>query len=93
MSKVSAAELHEPTNDPSTLTISPGVPLTETQRRHVAIVLDIFQAKGTMAKFDDNFTQDAVYEDLFASAKDRQEVGVYLQAPTSSFLGLTSGVS
>jgi hypothetical protein len=28
-----------------------------------------------MAKMNDNFTEDAVYEDLFASCKNRDEIG------------------
>jgi hypothetical protein len=28
-----------------------------------------------MAKMNDNFTPDAVYEDLFASCKNRDEIG------------------
>jgi hypothetical protein len=28
-----------------------------------------------MAKMNDNFTSDAVYEDLFASCKNRDEIG------------------
>ena len=75
MSQVTATDLHATANDPSTLQIAPGVELSDAQRKHVAVVLDLFQAKGTMAKFNDNFTENAVYEDLFALAKNREEVG------------------
>ncbi|GFZ49372.1 hypothetical protein JCM24511_07492 [Saitozyma sp. JCM 24511] len=60
---------------PSALHLAPGVTLTDLQRYHVAIVLDLFAAKGTLSKLDDNFSEDAVYEDLFASANNREEVG------------------
>ena len=85
MSQVTASELHTIDNDPSTLAIAQGVKLSDAQRKHVAVVLDLFQAKGTMAKLDDNFTENAVYEDLFASAKNREEVGelISFQAPYS----------
>ncbi|CAD6567863.1 MAG: hypothetical protein TREMPRED_004033 [Tremellales sp. Tagirdzhanova-0007] len=83
MSQVTASELHTIDNDPSTLAIAQGVKLSDAQRKHVAVVLDLFQAKGTMAKLDDNFTENAVYEDLFASAKNREEVaGQLLHLPT-----------
>jgi len=74
-SEVTAAELHTPANDPASINISPGVSLSDAQRRQVAVVLDLFQATGTMAKIEDNLTENAVYEDLFASCKDRKEVG------------------
>ncbi|ORY35397.1 hypothetical protein BCR39DRAFT_585037 [Naematelia encephala] len=74
-SKVTSTELHSSANDPSTLNFAPGLSPTDLQRRHAAIVLDMFQAKGTMAKLRDNFSEDAVYEDLFASCKTREEVG------------------
>ena len=45
--------------------------LSDVQRKHVAVVLDLFQAKGTTAKIEDNFTEDAVYQDLFTACKDR----------------------
>lgn len=51
-----------------------GITLTETQRYHVGLVLDLFQAKGTMTKLTQGFTEDAVYEDAFATAKNREEV-------------------
>ncbi|KAF7977459.1 hypothetical protein HWV62_3641 [Athelia sp. TMB] len=71
---VSSQELHtiqnEPTNIPSSVTLS------DLQKRHVGLVLDLFQAKGTMAKIEDGFTEDAVYEDMFATCKDRKELGM-----------------
>jgi len=77
---VTSSDLHDPSNSPSnlqsTLATPDGTSLSETQARHLAIVLDLFQAKGTMAKLNDNFTKDAVYEDLFASCKNRDEVGM-----------------
>lgn len=73
--QVSATDLHTLVNDPSTIQSAPGVSLTDLQKKHVAVVLDMFQAKGTMAKLTDNFTDDAVYEDLFATCKNRTEVG------------------
>ena len=73
--QVSSEDLHTPTNDPSTLNIAPGVELNETQRKHVAIVLDLFQAKGTMAKIKDNFVQEAVYEDPFAQSGGIEQFG------------------
>lgn len=72
---VSQTDLRKPSNDPSTLDIASGVELTDQERHHVAVVLDLFQAKGTRAKLVDAFTEDAVYEDLFASCKNRDEVG------------------
>lgn len=74
-SSVSQQELHTPTNDPATLNVAPGVTLTESQRQHVAVVLDLFQAKGTMAKINDNFSPDAVYEDEFAKSGGIEELG------------------
>ena len=73
--QVTSEELHTPTNDPTTLNIAPGVELDDTQRKHVAIVLDLFQAKGTMAKIKDNFVQDAVYEDEFAKSGGIEQFG------------------
>lgn len=76
---VSATELHTPSNSPadlqSTLSTPVGTRLTDRQAQHLAIVLDLFQAKGTMAKLTDNFVEDAVYEDLFATCANRDEVG------------------
>jgi len=64
------------------LNLAPGVSLTALQRRHVGVVLDLFQARGTMAKLVDNLTEDAVYEDLFATCKNRTEVaGQFLGLP------------
>jgi len=76
---VTTSDLYSPTNSPSdlqsTLKTPDGQTLSERQAKHLAIVLDLFQAKGTMAKMNDNFTEDAVYEDLFASCKNRDEIG------------------
>lgn len=74
-SSVSQQELHTPTNDPATLNVAPGVTLTDLQRQHVAVVLDLFQAKGTMAKIKDTFAQDAVYEDEFAKSGGIEQLG------------------
>jgi hypothetical protein len=51
--------------------------LDERQARYAAIVIDFFQARGTMAKMNDYFVDDAIYEDLFATCKNREEVGEY----------------
>jgi hypothetical protein len=76
---VTSSDLHDPSNSPShlqsTLKTPDGSSLSDRQAKHLAIVLDLFQAKGTMAKLNDNFTKDAVYEDLFATCKNREEVG------------------
>lgn len=79
--QVSSEELHTPTVDPSTLNIAPGVELNETQRKHVAIVLDLFKAKGTMAKLKDNFVQEAVYEDPFALSGGLEQFGALSCSP------------
>lgn len=57
------------------LNFAPKLSPTDIQRKHIGVVLDLFQAKGTMAKLDDWFTVDAVYEDLFATCKNREEIG------------------
>jgi hypothetical protein len=62
-------------NQPSTLRYAPGIHLTPLQQYHVCLVFDLFQAKGTWAKIEEGLTKDAVYEDLFATAKNRVEVG------------------
>jgi hypothetical protein len=75
---VTTSDLYTPTNSPhdlQSLKTRDGQSLSERQAKHLAIVLDLFQAKGTMAKMNDNFTSDAVYEDLFASCKNRDEIG------------------
>jgi hypothetical protein len=75
---VTTSDLYTPTNSPhdlQSLKTRDGQTLSERQAKHLAIVLDLFQAKGTMAKMNDNFTEDAVYEDLFASCKNRDEIG------------------
>jgi hypothetical protein len=77
---VTTSDLHRPYNSPSdlqsTLKTRDEQSLSERQAKHLAIVLDLFQAKGTMGKMNDNFTEDAVYEDLFATCKNRDEVGM-----------------
>jgi hypothetical protein len=81
---VTPSDLHEPSNSPSVLQATLSTPngdrLTERQATHLAIVLDLFQAKGTMAKMNVYFTEHAVYEDLFASCKNRDEVGESLRS-------------
>jgi hypothetical protein len=87
---VTTSDLYTPTNSPSelqnTLKTPNGQSLSERQAKHLAIVLDLFQAKGTMAKMNDNFTQDAVYEDLFASCKNRDEIGMSPSSPSPRLL-------
>lgn len=79
-SAVSSASLHEIQN--TALDIAPGINLTDLQKRHIGLVLEMFQAKGTIAKIDDGFTEVAVYEDLFATAQNRREVaGQFLGLP------------
>lgn len=86
MAQVTQEELHTLSNDPSTLNIASGVELTETQRRHVAVVLDLFQGKGSMSKIKDNFSEEGVYEDEFAKSGGIKEVGESFRfAPASSF--------
>lgn len=74
-----SSDIHKIVN--TDLNLAPSVQLTDTQRSHVGIVLDLFQAKGTMAKLEDWLSDDAVYEDFFATCKGRVEVG------TCQFLG------
>jgi len=92
---VTNSDLHTAVNSPSelqsTLSTSDGTKLSERQAQHLAIVLDLFQAKGTMAKMNDNFTNDAIYEDLFASCKNRDEIGVLI-SPSFHF-DLTSTIT
>jgi hypothetical protein len=87
---VTTSDLHTPSNSPShlqeTLHTPDGRSLTDLQARHLAIVLDLFQAKGTMAKINDNFTEDAVYEDLFATCKNRDEVGMSVSSALMSVI-------
>lgn len=80
---VSAQDVHTPSNDPATLNLAPGVHLTDLQRTHVAIVLDLWQRGGTMGKLTDNFAEDVMYEDHFAYCHNREELG-----PSSSFVSL-----
>ncbi|KAJ9091433.1 hypothetical protein QFC21_007223 [Naganishia friedmannii] len=69
-------------NQPSTLRYAPGVHLTPLQQYHVCLVFDLFQAKGTWAKIEEGLAENAVYEDLFATAKNRVEVaGQFLGLP------------
>lgn len=72
---VSATDLSGPSNDPSTLNIAPGVQLTDLQRKHVAVVLDLWQRGGTMAKLKENFAEDVMYEDHFAYCHNLEELG------------------
>jgi len=53
---------------------SPGVQLTDLQKLHVGIVLDLFQAKPSHYKLD-MFAEDGIYEDVFATCKGRREIG------------------
>ena len=91
---VTTSDLYTPTNSPQelrSLKTRDGQSLSERQAKHLAIVLDLFQAKGTMAKMNDNFTEDAVYEDLFASCKNRDEIGESPSSPFTLYMKL-SGV-
>jgi hypothetical protein len=75
---LSQEALHQPATDARSLlalTTPDGKRLNELQAKHVAVVLDMFQAKGTMGKLNDNFTENSIYEDLFATCKDRHEIG------------------
>ncbi|WWC63159.1 uncharacterized protein I303_105759 [Kwoniella dejecticola CBS 10117] len=100
---VSASSLGELHNDPSQLVYDPSLNLSERHLRHAALVLDIFQGKGTMTKINDNFTEDSIYEDPVAIGRDRHEVaGQLLHIPTVtsstktrkfSIISLTPGVS
>lgn len=65
--------IHDITN--VDINVSPSVQLDALQKAQVGLVLDLFQAKGTMAKLNEWLTDDAVYEDLFATTKGREEVG------------------
>jgi hypothetical protein len=67
--------IHDITNLPETINVAPSIQLSPLQKKQVGVVLDLFQAKGTMAKLEDWLTEDAVYEDLFATTKGRKEVG------------------
>lgn len=50
-----------------------GVSLTSSQRKHVGIVLDLFCAHPSLWKLE-QFTEDAVHEDAFATAKNWNEI-------------------
>ena len=73
--EVTFEELSQTAVDPATLNIAAGVALTDLQRRHVAVVLDLWQRRGTRAKLEENFVEDVLYEDHFAVCKDRKEFG------------------
>ncbi len=49
--------------------LATGVQLTDLQKRQVAITLDMFGAKGTLGKLNDNFSEDAVYETCLPSVR------------------------
>ncbi|KZT50590.1 hypothetical protein CALCODRAFT_504557 [Calocera cornea HHB12733] len=73
MSSVPPSSLHEVQNTDIRRTL-PGVDLTDLQRAHVGCVLDLFQAKPTLDKLD-MFAEDGIYEDAFATARGREEIG------------------
>lgn len=80
MSTITQQSLHSPaysTQSLLDLSTPDGTRLTPRQAEYVAVVIDFFQAKGTMGKMNDYFIDDAIYEDLFATAKNREEVGEY----------------
>jgi len=72
MSPPTQSELHDIQN--ISIRTLPGVDLTPLQRKHVGCVLDLFQAKPTLEKLN-MFAEDGVYEDAFATAKGRDEIG------------------
>ncbi|WWC93644.1 hypothetical protein V866_000479 [Kwoniella sp. B9012] len=81
--QVSASSLSTLSNDPSSLSCEPSLKLEKRQLDHAALVLDIFQGKGTMTKIVEGFTEDSCYEDPVAYAKNREEVaGQLLHIPT-----------
>jgi len=80
----SSSSIHEITN--TQINVSPGCQEpTSTQKQQIGVVLDLFQAKGTMAKLKDWLSDDAVYEDLFATCEGRDEVGELATASVSGF--------
>ena len=80
----SSSSIHEITN--TQITVSPGCPEpTSTQKQQIGVVLDLFQAKGTMAKLKDWLSDDAVYEDLFATCEGRDEVGEFTTDGVNDF--------
>lgn len=81
--QVPTSELHKPSNDPNTLDIAPGVDLSEVERNHVAVIIDLFQGKGSMAKLKDTFAENGVYEDEFAISGGIEQVG---ELSSSGFL-------
>ncbi|WWC71692.1 uncharacterized protein I206_105650 [Kwoniella pini CBS 10737] len=84
---VSASSLGELHNDPSKLSYDPTLKLSKRHLEHAALVLDIFQGKGTMTKINNGFTEDSIYEDPVAIGHDRQEVAgqlLHISTVTSS---------
>ncbi|WRT68259.1 uncharacterized protein IL334_005235 [Kwoniella shivajii] len=80
ITKTTLSDLH---NDPSSISVDPSLGLKKRHLEHVALVLDLFQGHGTMAKIENGFTDDACYEDPVAYAKNRTEVaGQLLHIPT-----------
>ncbi len=73
--QISSQELHTPSNDPNHLDVAPGVQLSQNQRTKVAIIIDLFQGKGSMSKLKDAFAEDGVYEDEFAISGGIEQVG------------------
>jgi hypothetical protein len=59
----------------TTISTAPSITLDPLQKQQVGLVLDLFQAKGTMEKIDRWLTEDVVYEDLFATTLGREQVG------------------
>ncbi|WVW85774.1 hypothetical protein I302_107812 [Kwoniella bestiolae CBS 10118] len=81
--QVSAQSLSNLSNDPSLLSYDPSLILEKRHLDHAALVLDIFQGKGTMTKIVEGFAEDSCYEDPVAYAKNREEVaGQLLHIPT-----------
>ncbi len=74
---ISNTDLNEIVN--TDINTAPGVELTPTQKKHVGVVLDFFQAKPYLGKLN-LFAENAVYEDAFASCNNRKEIGEYTWA-------------
>ena len=85
MASITPDELHRPSNDPNSLDVAPGVTLSQDERHGVAVIIDLFQGKGTMAKLKDVFDEHAVYEDEFAISGGIEQVGMF-NPPTVVFL-------
>ncbi|WVR07393.1 hypothetical protein IAU60_004434 [Kwoniella sp. DSM 27419] len=80
---ISSSSLRELANDPNSIEHDPSLQLEQRHLEHVALVVDLFQGHGTMAKIVNGFTEDAGYEDPVAYAKNREEVaGQLLHIPT-----------